>query len=361
MDNYSANSENRVKSLLGTNKIIFLNVKNCHKAEEVIRGNILEIRKELSRYHIDFIFLPELNIQVESFFPEYRGYLNYNYPFIADEKWNKFGIELNEHYKFIARTLGIKDTELPCLVFIDYSEKNHIIRIDETFINGSAPILVSEFIKRLRSQYSDDEIMFRVAGRQRTEKEQKEDDFNEQIERISNDVISKIKELDVPDAFKFFMEIMNQRIVEETGKKTVSRLFIDSEYQIYLPDYNNIRIELTPLQKTVYFLFLNHPKGIFCSDFHDYYDEILSIYTELSTRNAWIDVVSSVEDLAKAYSSSMSEKISKIRNEFMRNIDFHLAKNYFIWGERGERKRILLDRQLVVFEKKPAFIKCKTL
>ena len=361
MDDYSKHSGNRVKSLLGTEKIIFLNTKNCQKTEDIIRDNLYEIRKQLKRLHVDFIFVPEMNIQTESLSPEFRNYLNYNYPFIESEQWKLYGIEPSEQYKFIAKTLGINDFELPCLVFIDSEKKKHILRIDEDFLSDSIPKLVYDYFENIEFQSMDNRVMFRTGRVDRTEQEQKEDDFNEQIEKISDEVISKIKELDIPDAFKFFMEIMNQRIIKESGKRAISRLYIDSEYQIYLPDYNNIRIELTPLQKTVYFVFLNHLEGIFCSDFHDYYDEILSIYTELSKRNAWIDVVSSAEDLAKAYSSSMSEKISKIRNEFMRNIDFYLAKNYFIWGERGERKRILLDRQLVVFEKKPAFIKCKTM
>ncbi|HOZ14247.1 MAG TPA: hypothetical protein PK784_05625 [Tenuifilaceae bacterium] len=361
MNDYSTHSGNRAISLLGTEKIIFLNAKNCQKTEDIIRDNLCEIRKQLKRLHIDFIFVPELNIQTESLSPEFRNYLNYNYPFIENELLKLYGIEPSEQCKFIAKTLGIKDAELPCLVFIDSEKKKHILRIDEDFLSGSIPKLVHDYLENLRVKRFDNVVMFRTGSVDRTEKEQKEDDFNEQIEKISDEVISKIKELDIPDAFKFFMEIMNQRIIKESGKRAISRLYIDSEYQIYLPDYNNIRIELTPLQKTVYFLFLNHPEGIFCSDFHDYHDEILKIYTELSKRNSWFDVVYSVADLSKAYSSSMSEKISKIRNEFLRHIDLHLAKNYFIWGERRERKKILLDRQLVVFDKKPAFIKCKTM
>ena len=42
----------------------------------------------------------------------------------------------------------------------------------------------------------------------------------------------------------------------------LSRLFVTTDNRLFLPEYNNIEIELTPKFKAVYFLFLNHPEGI---------------------------------------------------------------------------------------------------
>lgn len=60
-----------------------------------------------------------------------------------------------------------------------------------------------------------------------------------------------------------------------------SKVVIDNDYNIYLPLYN-IKIEMSPFPKSLYFLILRHPKGIRRDRLIDYRDEWDSIYIELS-------------------------------------------------------------------------------
>ncbi len=129
----------------------------------------------------------------------------------------------------------------------------------------------------------------------------------------------------------------------------ISELIISPIGRIYLKDYN-IEIKLTPLQKTVYLFFLSKPKGIFFKDLPEYKKELLDIYSRVSSRTNYESLRSSIEELANPYSNSMSEKCSRIKEAFLKQIDDEWARYYYISGERNEEKVIKLDRNKIVFE-----------
>lgn len=58
----------------------------------------------------------------------------------------------------------------------------------------------------------------------------------------------------------------------------------------------------------------------------------------------------SIEDVTNPFLNSINEKCARIRASFINKFDDHLAKNYYITGERGEAKKITLPRDLVVWE-----------
>ncbi len=129
----------------------------------------------------------------------------------------------------------------------------------------------------------------------------------------------------------------------------ISELIISPVGGIYLKDYN-IEVKLTPLQKTVYLFFLSKPNGVFFKDLPEYKKELLEIYSRISSRTDSESLRSSIEELANPYSNSMSEKCSRIKEAFLKQIDDEWARYYYISGERNEQKVIKLDRNKVVFE-----------
>ena len=48
----------------------------------------------------------------------------------------------------------------------------------------------------------------------------------------------------------------------EAAKGKLSRLVITKDYRFVLADYNHQEVELQPVHKAVYLLFLAHPEGI---------------------------------------------------------------------------------------------------
>jgi hypothetical protein len=130
----------------------------------------------------------------------------------------------------------------------------------------------------------------------------------------------------------------------------LSRLVITKQFQIQLPDYQNMEINMEPLVKTVYFLFLNHPEGIRFKDLPDYREELTSIYLRLRPNGLTERAMKSIEDVTNPLLNSINEKCARIRGAFVVNFDDRLARNYYINGLRAEPKKIGLPRELVIWE-----------
>ena len=60
--------------------------------------------------------------------------------------------------------------------------------------------------------------------------------------------------------------------------------------------------------------------------------------------------IQSIEDVTNPLLNSINEKCARIRSAFVKKFDEGLAKNYFVTGERGEVKKIVLPRDLVIWE-----------
>ena len=118
--------------------------------------------------------------------------------------------------------------------------------------------------------------------------------------------------------------------------------------KIFLPDLGDIEIRLTPLEKTIYLFFLNHPEGVEMNYLPDHQEEISGIYQQLSNQATNEGIASSVEALVDPLSNSASEKISKIRRKFVAAVGEEMAQEYCIKGPNAGVKTIKLDRDLVV-------------
>ena len=151
-------------------------------------------------------------------------------------------------------------------------------------------------------------------------------------------------------------KIRNQGINEWTfrqlfkTKDQLSRLIISKDHQIILPDYNGIEIKMEPLVKAVYILFLKHPEGIIFKEMTDYRDELLEIYKRLKPLGLSKRTIQSIEDVTNPLLNSINEKCARIRSAFIKELDESLAKNYFVTGERGEAKKVVLPRDLILWE-----------
>ena len=130
----------------------------------------------------------------------------------------------------------------------------------------------------------------------------------------------------------------------------LSKLVITKKKEILLPDYNNMVIKMEPLVKAIFFLFLKHPEGIIFKHLPDYRKELIDIYRELRPLGLNERSLQSIEDVTNPFLNSINEKCARIRAAFVNKFDNHLAKKYFITGERGEAKKIALPRDLVVWE-----------
>lgn len=150
----------------------------------------------------------------------------------------------------------------------------------------------------------------------------------------------------------------------EAARAQLSRLLITSDYRFLLPDYGNKEVEMSPIHKALYLLFLNHPDGIESKHLSDHRDELLSIYMRVSS---WLDidkVYDVVDRLVDPLDNTFNEKCSRIKAAFAVIMDEYSAAYYAISGHKlrhisassrvwYERKKIItLPRELVVWEEK---------
>jgi hypothetical protein len=135
------------------------------------------------------------------------------------------------------------------------------------------------------------------------------------------------------------------------NKLKISRLTIDSEYRIFLPDYASKEIEMSVLPKTLFIFFLRHPEGVILKQLSDYEPEILHIYKALSNRMNEQEMRESIKQLCHPTDNSVKEKISRIKRAFLRQISDRNARHYYISGRRGGKYNIILNRELVSLPK----------
>lgn len=173
-----------------------------------------------------------------------------------------------------------------------------------------------------------------------------DDEFDTESKILMKEIEERINKLKQKGISAY---VLHKLILDE--KKMPSRLQITNDYRIFMPDYNNIEIKMTPLPKAVFFLFLKHPEGIMFSYLPDFREELLGIYKKLKGPfYNEAEAKKSVWDVTDPLSNSINEKCSRIREAFVSQFDDDFAKFYYVDGKRGESKKIALPRDLVKWD-----------
>jgi hypothetical protein len=143
----------------------------------------------------------------------------------------------------------------------------------------------------------------------------------------------------------------------EAAKGRLSRLVITEDYRFVLADYNK-EVELQPVHKAVYLLFLAHPEGIEFKRLAEYRDELTDYYLKTARLLDCEKIAEGVDHLVNPLDNAINEKCSRIKKAFLELMDEYTASYYFIsshtkkhiagrvWYER--LKVITLPRELVV-------------
>ena len=146
---------------------------------------------------------------------------------------------------------------------------------------------------------------------------------------------------------------------------TPSRSLVTNDFRIFLTDWNNIEIQMEPLPKALWLLFLAHPEGMLLKHLSRHRQQLMEYYLKISRRCDIKAVGSSVERLLNPLDNSVNEKCSRIKAAFISKFDERLARNYYVdylydLGFIDQRpippgadpllKGILLDRTLVIRE-----------
>lgn len=146
----------------------------------------------------------------------------------------------------------------------------------------------------------------------------------------------------------------------EAAKSRLSRLVITEDYRFILADYQNKEIELQPVHKAVYLLFLSHPEGIEFKRLSDYREELLRYYMATARNMDKQKIEESVDHLVNPLDNAINEKCSRIKRVIYELMDEYTASYYIISGHVQKRiagsdriwyerlKSITLPRELVI-------------
>ena len=128
------------------------------------------------------------------------------------------------------------------------------------------------------------------------------------------------------------------------------QLVVTEDFRVVLSGESPVEVEMEPLVKAVYLLFLSHPEGIVLKCLPDYRTELTSIYLLLRPKGLTGRVEKSIMDVTNPTLNSINEKCARIRKTFSDVLPKSVAKYYAISGKRGEPKKIDLVRANVIWE-----------
>ena len=140
----------------------------------------------------------------------------------------------------------------------------------------------------------------------------------------------------------------------EKFKQTLkpSKLYINPENgDIHLFDLGNTKIKLTPLEKTVYHLFINHPEGIAAQDFQDYQEEVKNLYYSFSKSINLENQKKNLKHLLSPMTNSLQEKLSNIKRKFRDLVDFEHLNKYIVQRDRKDGKYKLIFKSDFIIKK----------
>ena len=182
-------------------------------------------------------------------------------------------------------------------------------------------------------------------------------------EEIAKEIRRLIEQLQMAGRNDLLLHAVGVPLLEElrieAAKGKLSRLVITKDYRFILEDYHQ-EVELQPVHKAVYLLFLAHPEGIEFKRLAEYREELTRYYMATAKMMDKEKIIEGVDHLVNPLDNAINEKCSRIKKVFLELMDEYRASYYFIsshtqkhiagssriWYER--LKVITLPRELVV-------------
>ena len=185
-------------------------------------------------------------------------------------------------------------------------------------------------------------------------------------EEIAEQLGRLARQLLAADRKDLLLQALGTPLLEElriqAARTKLSRLLITRDYRFQLIDYDNREIELQPVHKAVYLLFLAHPEGIEFKRLANYREELTHYYMSTAKLMDKERIIESVDHLVNPLDNAINEKCSRIKKAFLSMMDDYAASYYIISGHTRKRiagsariwyerlKVITLPRELVIFQ-----------
>lgn len=326
----------RCPQFLASGSIYYLEPEYCEPYHVYIRAHFHELSEMLRTKNRSFIYYDQKPA---------TEILSYNYPgeYRTAKTGGYFTVDLTRR---LFDRLKVLCPDKPMLLTDAYDRKRGQRKIICIFPDKP------DDIARLLQNAEDHTVLNSLCTIEPAYKHSDEDadrDFSEIAYRLTMEVEKNIEILQRYGYDTLLREILDMH------QPQLSRMEITADYRIFLPDYGNMEIKMTPLAKAVYFLFLDYPRGIMFRDLSkpEYMRKLNFIYKTLSNRSDYMKIQDSIFKISNHRNNSINEKCSRIREAFVSKFTDNLAATYYITGCRDTPKRIELDRKMITWQGYP--------
>jgi len=310
--------------------VIFFDLENNHTINQYIKSNLETIKQRFSEEYKNFVYLPSIE-----FSDKFDTILKYYLPHLSESNFRTLQFEnlfQKPESQKIVDYFGYSGTIKCGLIFINEAT---IIECNDKLIQDSAEKLFTDsllYFKTLRKQsvFSFDDYDDMIGNT---------NSFNP-YENLDEDALVKIEEIQKQlyelkqnGQLLFALPILKEILENETNTidfNSENNLFIDEDFRILLPNFNNIEIQLSHLTKAVYVLFYNNPQGINIKHLNSYKKEIISLYAGISNQLDYDKMLQSIDDLVKPESKAIYTHISRIKSAFYKQMDYKFADKFIV-------------------------------
>lgn len=360
------------------NQVIYIGNDNDVVITKYINDNYNILKQKFLEKDLSFIYFPKLKNNPDELTKNIKSAIDYIYPQFKGQNLDIVldffkSISSQQYYDFILNSLQLPNFPKPSLIknlfkICDGNENLfYYLPLNEKTIEA----VLTEYAEKTVNPNLDVQEQYSKKSSLRQDLQDSEynadDNFETEALKISDEIKSKIDVLLANGKHKALADMVihicsNLKDIKpelyekikslniDDNRTKLSSLVIDSNYRIYLPDYGNIEIVMSPLPKTLYLFFLKNPKGIMLHDLVDYKKELLSIYNKITNSSEPTEIVKRIDDMVDMSNNSINEKCSRIKEAFVSKIDDSLAQHYYVNGKRGAPKKISIPPNLIVFK-----------
>ena len=353
------------------NYVIYFEKEQNVELSLYIRSNYEMLKTKFETNGLNFIYLPLIHtstIKIEEVISYYFPQLNYNQ--LLEKVVEKFNEKMlsqlftNFHNEIsfitekddfvptqfnaeeILNLLEYKGNINSGLLFFKFS--TGVIGVSDYFYsnsNNDYELFFDEAIKDINTdQWVDYALGNNMIGNFLPLSELTEQLDEDAIEVI-NDIENRLSKLQDSGQLLFLIPILKDLLNKQSEKidfSSISKMEIDYQNKIQLP-YFKKEVELSHLTKSIYFLFLRHPKGINLKELVNYKKELITIYTSVSNQLDYDKMTKSIDDVINLETKAIYTHLSRIKSAFYKIMDQSFARNYIVSGSGEEDRKVLFN------------------
>ncbi|MEG1585446.1 MAG: hypothetical protein RR346_01075 [Bacteroidales bacterium] len=301
----------------------------------------------LAKYRYEFFYVPAVIEGIASRKTIFRHTLQYTEPDLSDDCLTRIDTSLDElTTSFFAREMFLNQLGLKGL---DSLKPSFFLQLPNTGNSRYTDFLLLELdesdspLRLLTCFFDMKERVAEVTPELFSEK------WAKYLHRFNRSNVAGIKPGTDWQCYTGFHKIVIDTIVKHHASHKVSRLSVTKNGKIYLTDRNNMEVKMPALSKALYLFYLHHEEGVRLDELRKHREEIFHIYRAISTYTNEQQLYKAVASLTDYTGNTLSSNISRIKRAFTGILGEESAM-YLISGDKGEAKRIHLDRKWIEWE-----------